>query len=326
VVNTKEENGLYEPEILHGMETLARDIETIRDGELFVGRVFSVNDILKETNQALHENDPAYYTIPDERALIAQELFLFENSGSDDLETVVDSLFSKARFTIKTSWVEAVQYGEFIKKVEKMFHDVFSEDVDITITGLVSVMARAIPASINSAVKSYIIAAVVIALMMISVVGGLRIGLLSMLPNFLPIVIVLGFMGFAGIPVDMVSILIGSIALGLVVDDTVHFIYNFRKYYHETGDVRKAVEQTFLGTGRALLTTSVVLSTGFIVFVTATMLNIQRFGILVTMTIVVALLADFVLSPALLVLFAKRNKAKQPVRIPEEQTVRSNLT
>jgi predicted RND superfamily exporter protein len=179
-------------------------------------------------------------------------------------------------------------------------------------------MARAVPASINSAVKSYIIAAVVIALMMISVVGGLRIGLLSMLPNFLPIVIVLGFMGIAGIPVDMMSILIGSIALGLVVDDTVHFIYNFRRYYYETGDARQAVEQTFLGTGRALLTTSVVLSTGFIVFVTATMLNIQRFGILVTMTIIVALLADFILSPALLVMFAKQT-AKQPMRSTETQ-------
>ena len=139
-----------------------------------------------------------------------------------------------------------------------------------------------------------------------------------MLPNFLPIIFVLGFMGIAGIPVDMMSILIGSIALGLVVDDTVHFIYNFRRYYYETGDSRKAVEQTFLGTGRALLTTSVVLSSGFIVAVTATMLNIQRFGILVTMAIVVALLADFVLSPALLVMFAKQT-AKQPVHSTETQ-------
>jgi predicted RND superfamily exporter protein len=250
---------------------------------------------------------------------------LFETSGSDDLETVVDTQFSKARFTIKTSWVEAVMYGKFIKTIEKMFREVFPENVDITLTGLVSVMARAIPASINSAVKSYIIAVVVIALMMISLVGGLRIGLISMLPNFIPIILVLGFMGLAGIPVDMMSILIGSIALGLVVDDTVHFIYNFRKYYHETGDARQAVEQTFLGTGRALLTTSIVLSAGFFVMLSATMLNIQRFGILVTMTIVVALLADFVLSPALLVLFAESSKAKQAARIPKEQTVHSDL-
>ncbi len=322
IVDTGVENGLYNPAILQHLETLARSIETMRDGIPAVGAVFSLNDLLKETNQALHENDPAYYTIPDEHDLIAQELFLFENSGADDLEKLVDSQFSKTRVTIKTAWAEAVQYGQFVETIKALFHKEFAgQDVAITFTGVVPVMARAVPASINSAVKSYIIAILVIALMMVAIVGGWRIGLLSMLPNFLPIIMVLGFMGLAGIPMDMMSILIGSIALGLVVDDTVHFIYNFRKYFHETADSRQAVELTFLGTGRALLITSVVLSSGFIVAVTATMINIQRFGLLVTMTIVLALLADFMLSPTLLVLFVKPENAKQPVPTPAGGTL-----
>ncbi len=112
-------------------------------------------------------------------------------------------------------------------------------------------------------------------------------------------------MGFADIPLDVFTLLIGGIALGLAVDDTIHFFHNFRRYYGETGDVREAVRQTLLTAGRAMLFTTLVLVTGFWMFMLATMNNVFNFGLLTGVALILALLADFLLAPALLVLVTR---------------------
>jgi hypothetical protein len=150
--------------------------------------------------------------------------------------------------------------------------------------------------------ESYIIAGCVITIMMILLVGSLKIGLVSMFPNLLPIVITLGVMGWFGFPLDMFSMMIGSIAIGLAVDDTIHFMHNFRRYYSDSGDVGDAVQKTLHTAGRAMLVTSVVLSLGFFIYLFASMNNLFYFGFLTGLTIILALLADFFLAPALMVL------------------------
>jgi predicted RND superfamily exporter protein len=273
-----------------------------------IGKIFSINDILKETNQALHANDPSYYTIPQDHDVIAQEFFLFENTGSDDLEKVVDSQFSKTRITIKLLWVEIFTADKIIKAVTREFDEAFAGKADITMTGMSGLMARTVPAALVSMRHSYIIAAVVITIMMILLMGNVKIGLISMVPNLLPIFMVMAFMAYINIPLDFNGLMIGSIALGLVVDDTMHFMYNFRKYYHITGDPKEAIRKTFLGTGRALLITSLVLSSGFFVTMFATLSNTIIFGLFTGLVILIALLADFVLAPALMFLLYKKGR------------------
>ena len=307
IIDTKEENGLYEPEILNHIEELSRAIEKIKTNTLFVGKIFSINDIVKEINQAFNENNADFYNIPQTRKKIAQDLFLFENSGSDDLTKIVDSQFKKTRVTIKTPWVDAIAFGNFIKNIEKQFQDKFQDSANINITGTIALLARTIPATINSAVVSYIFAFIMIAVMMVFVVRDLKLGLLSMIPNLLPIFLVLGIMGLCKIPMDMMSVLIGSIVLGIAVDDTVHFMYNFQKYYEQTGNAHKAIQHTLLTTGRAMLITSIVLCAGFLILMFASMTNVIRFGMLTSIAIIVALLADFVLAPSLMILVT-RNK------------------
>jgi predicted RND superfamily exporter protein len=119
----------------------------------------------------------------------------------------------------------------------------------------------------------------------------------------------LGFMGWANIKLDLFTLLIGSIALGLAVDDTIHFMHNFRRYKDETGDVRMAVRKTMETTGQAMLFTSVVLSLGFFIYLNAGMMNLRNFGLLTGVTILLAFLADIVIAPALMALMAKTKKA-----------------
>ncbi len=302
VIDTKKENGIYDPELLNSIEKFARETEKIQTDSFFVGKVFSITDILKETNRALHGNDPDYYTIPRERKTIAQEFLLFENSGSDDLERVVDSGFSKTRVTIKTSWVDAAVFDVFITDIEKKVKDIFANKAEYTLTGAMPLIARAFLATLDSMTKSYVIAFIMISLMMILLVGDVKIGFASMLPNLLPIVLLMGIMGAFRFPLDMNTIMIGSIAIGIVVDDTVHFIYNFRKYHDKTGDPREAVRETFLGTGRAMLITTLILATVFATNLLCTMENVVRFGSFIALVIVFALMADFILAPALLLL------------------------
>jgi predicted RND superfamily exporter protein len=140
---------------------------------------------------------------------------------------------------------------------------------------------------------------------MVVLIGKVRIGLLSMLPNLAPILIILGIIAVTPIPLDLFTMMIASIAIGLAVDDTIHFMHNFRRYYELSGDPKQAVFETLHTTGRAMLVTTVVLSLGFFIYGFATMQNIINFGRLTGLTIILALLADYLIAPALMVLVNK---------------------
>jgi predicted RND superfamily exporter protein len=305
IIDTKKENGFYDPVLLHKIDSLKQEIEQIDRETIFVGKVITITDILKEINRALNENKESAYTIPDNKELIAQEFLLFENSGSDDLEDFVDSKFSRARFTIKTPWVDSIEYSDFVVEIKNMIENKIGDSAQITVTGVIVLLSRTLSAAIVSAAESYIIAILVISIMMIFMIGDIRLGLYSMFPNILPILIMLAVMGIFNLPLDMFTMLIGSIAIGLAVDDTVHFMHNYRRYHDRGADPPQAIRETLLTAGRAMFTTSIVLSIGFFIFMLADMHNLFNFGLLTGITIVSALLADFLLAPALMSLLHK---------------------
>jgi predicted RND superfamily exporter protein len=137
---------------------------------------------------------------------------------------------------------------------------------------------------------------------MIILIGRFRIGLLSMIPNLAPILLMLGVIGATPFKMDLFTMMVASIAIGLAVDDTIHFMHNFRRYYEQSGDPKQAVYETLHTTGRAMLVTTIVLSIGFLIFVFASMNNLFAFGLLTAFTILMALAADYLVAPALMVL------------------------
>jgi len=273
---------------------------------LLVGKSTSIADTLKQIHQALNENQEEFYVVPENRDLIGQELILFENSGSDDLENVVDSQFSQARITVKTSWADAGSYTEMIRQLEEKANELFGDAKEIIVTGLVPLLTRTIDLVMLSMVISYSAAAVIITLMMILLLTDWRLGLWSMIPNFLPVLVGLGVMGMLDLPLDAMSILVGSIAIGLAVDDTVHFMHNFRRNQHIHQDVQVAVEKTLTSTGRAMLLTTIVLSAGFFIFIISSMNNLISFGLITGLTIIIALFGDILLAPAMMALIYKK--------------------
>ena len=319
IIDTGKENGLYDPDILNRMEKTAAYLETLEVGKIFVGKAWSLTTILKEINRALNENRKEFYAIPQDRKLIAQEFLLFENSGSDDMEDFTDNQFRKARIMTKLPFEDAVAYSNFLDKVNEHFQKKYP-DVKITITGMTALLFKTVTNAIASMSRSYIYALIVITILMILLIGRLRIGLLSMVPNLAPIIVMLGIVGWFNIPMSLFTMLVGNVAIGLAVDDTVHFMYNFRKYFEESGDTHFAVMETLHTTGRAMLVTSCVLSIGFFIFMFASMNNLFHFGLLTGLTIIMALLADYFIAPALMVVVFKPKKTGQSFEDRRQET------
>jgi predicted RND superfamily exporter protein len=310
LVDTGRENGLHEPSMLKRLDELSQRVMLLESAsQLRVGKVTSVVGVSKEIHQALNENRLDYYSIPDDRKLVAQELLLFENSGTDDLEQLVDSQFRSARLTLNLPSASPSLYQPFIAEVADLIRETLGPDTEIELTGFASLMTRSLNALSESLLRSYLIALAIITPLMLLLLGTLRTGLAAMVPNLAPIILILGLMGWLGIPLDTFTLLIGSIAIGLAVDDTIHFMHIFRKFYEELGDTPAAVRETLRTTGHALLVTSVVLSLSFFVYAFASLHNLVTFGLLTGITIVFAFIADITLSPALMALSTHGDRA-----------------
>ncbi len=308
IIDTKKDNGLYDSKLLNNIDKVIKRAEAIENEAYFVGKGWGVGEVLKEIHRALHENSQEYYAITDNDALIPQEFLLFENSGSDDLEDLVDSSMSKARVTFKLPWMEAGEYEALSQELEAMMKEEIGDAAEVTITGMVPLFQRTLSAAMTSMATSYVTAFALIAIMMMILLGSVKIGLVSMIPNVLPVIMTIGFMSMTGMHLDMFTMLVGAIVIGLSVDDTVHFFHNFAKYHHRGLSTKEAVENTMIGTGRALVATTIVLSLGFYVYAFASLTNLINFGILTGGAISIALISNIILGPALLTLITKDKK------------------
>lgn len=310
VLDTQKENGVYAPIFLNKLEKVSKEISQFKSEHYYIGKVISINDVLKEINRALNENQKSAYVIPQNKDLIAQEFLLFENSGSNDLEEIVDSQFSKTRFSIKVPWVDSIEYVGLIKEIEVLLNTEFEGVAVVSVTGSVPILSDTITKAITSSAESYVIAFVVIVILMMLLLGSVKLGLLSMFPNLTPIMMGIAFMVIFGLPLDLFTVLIGTIAIGMVVDDTIHFMHNFNRYYAETNNVDEAILLTINSTGRAIFMTSIVLSSGFFVFMFASMTNLYNFGLITGVIVLFAMAADLILVGAMLKLIIKPNQTK----------------
>lgn len=299
MLDTGRENGLYDPEVMNRLQRVHEATQGQTFDKITIGKTISVLDVLRETNQALHEGDPTHYSVPQDRDVIAQEFFLFENAGSDDLEQLVDSQFRVARVSLILPFEDSIYFLHSGKQMQDKVQEIMGDYAKVESTGLIMLYARTITMILKSTTESYLIAFSVIGVLMVLLIGHLRIGLLSLIPNLAPIVIGIGLMHWTDTSLDLFTIMIGSVTIGIVVDDTIHFLHQFREFHAKHGDVRRAVHATLETTGVALVITSVVLSVGFFVFLLSTLNNVKSFGLITGCTIIVGLFADLTLAPAL---------------------------
>jgi predicted RND superfamily exporter protein len=300
IIDTQQVNGLYNSELMKQLDKVAQEIRAIKTPHLTPGKVVSVVEMLKETEQALHGNEATAYRIPYSNELVAQQLFLLEMSGADDLYKLVDRDYQTARISITAPWVDSQYYQTLMDQTQQIAKQHLPNAL-ITTTGIIPIFGSTLTEVIHATAKSYMLAFAVISIMMILLLRSFGYGLLAMIPNLSPIIIVMGMLYWVGAPLDMFTMLIGSIAIGLSVDDTVHFMYHYKQYRLQGLSNEEAITHTLNNSGRAMLITSIVLACGFFIFTASSMNNLFFFGIFTGLTIILALLADFILAPALLV-------------------------
>ena len=185
--------------------------------------------------------------------------------------------------------------------------------IEARLTGEAYVNAKALTTLIRDLFFSLVTASLVIFTLIALEFRSLRAGLIAALPNLTPLLITLGYMGLRGYDMNVANVIVFTICLGLADDNTIHFLYRFREEMHVDGDVPRAIQRAFLGTGRAIVATSILLLAGMAVLLVSTFVPTRRFAELTCVTILGNVLGVLLLLPACLVLFWKEGPVSTKV-------------
>jgi hypothetical protein len=294
-----QEGGINEPEYL-------KVVEEFSDWWLAQTNVANVNSLastMKRLNRSMHGGDEAYYRIPEKRELAAQYMLLYEMSlpFGLDMNSSVNLDKSASRFTVLLRKVSTSDLQELEKKGNKWLVENAPESMQAVGTGLSIIFAHISERNIRSMLGGTAFALVMISGILILALRSIKIGLISLIPNLAPATMTFGvwglFVGEIGIAVSVIA----AITLGIIVDDTVHFLSKYTRARREMRlSPSEAVLYSFRTVGTALFTTSVVVSAGFLVLTQSGFKINSSLGLLTALTIVFALMADFLFLPPLL--------------------------
>ncbi|WP_136443367.1 efflux RND transporter permease subunit [Pacificoceanicola onchidii] len=296
-------------------ETLMKTVEaTAREAygavDIPIGRHTSIISFLEETNQAVNDGDLAARTIPGQEE-IWEQLLLLEGQGIDDMKRYVSMDYSSGRVSFQTPWLEAKLYTDVIETIETRFEAALGDTATVESTGLIALLAKTSKKVLDSMTVSYAIALTLVTGMMALALRSVGLGLVSMVPNVAPFVVLLGIMGYLGIPLDTFTVLIGGIITGLIVDDTLHFFHGVRDRLAIGEKMEDAIQGSMTDIGRAVFTTTVVVMAGFTVFNLSSMSNIQSFGLLMACGALLALLSEVFIGPAVLMIYDRLRQPKK---------------
>ena len=262
---------------------------------------------MKRLNRNMHGDDQAYYRLPDSPELAAQYLLLYELSlpfGSD-LNDRIDVAKSATRMTVVLESLTSLEQRELDARAQVWLGE-NAVDIGAPASGVSIIFAHLSQRNITSMLRGTILAMALISLILVLVLKSVRLGLVSLVPNFVPAAMAFGMWGYLVGHLGLSASVVTAMAFGIIVDDTIHFLSKYRKVRLDGHAAPEAVRATFHTVGLALVTTTVVLAAGFLVFASSGFEISWVNGLLVSSTIVFALLADFLLLPPLLMAIDRR--------------------
>ena len=274
---------------------------------------------IKAANQAYYGDDPAFFTVPSPRD--KTKILKFLNRSKSKLDEGVNPMSKFVdttgliRLSIKVADVGSKRMDVLINQIvipeaNKIFADDVT-NVEVKATGTTLLFIKGIKYLLRNLRESLIIAIVLIAVIMALLFRSLRMIILSLIPNLIPLLITGSLMGFLGIPLKPSTALIFSIAFGISVDDSIHFLAKFRQeLFSNNFSVPKAVSVSIRETGSSMIYTSIILFFGFIIFAWSNFLGTRMLGVLTSTTLLMAMVTNLVVLPALLLTFdnGKRNR------------------
>lgn len=312
VVDTGVEDGMKDPklveELIHIQDYLS-SWDTINNAT-------SMADVVRELNQALWDGDPDYYVVPDTREGIAQQLLLFTMQGGSGLDTLVTYDYSQALVTARMKTLDAGAMGHVISEVEEYLKERYGSrsDLSVHLTGTPKVMMRLMNRYVQTQVSSLVTSSITVGLIVAIMMKSLAFGLISLVPLLFTVLINFGIMGFASLPLDAVTSIIASLAIGIGVDYAVHYISRYRLELSEGSDVKKSLRRAGSTAGRGIFFNALALILGFLVLAFSHFRAIAVFGYLISVTMIVSSLAALLVIPMVINYLTKR-KLERGIRM-----------
>ena len=301
VIDTKRPKGALKSVTLKRIEELQQTIEEIPE----LSKPVSVVNLVKYSKQAYYNGNPEFYELPtkQEEAFILSYIKNSTQKGNENmLKSYVDSTGQYARITTFMRDIGTDKMQKIEERLQDKINHIFpKERYEVSLTGKAYVFEKGTHYLIDNLVQSLLFAIVLISLLMAYMFRSFKMIIVSLLPNILPLVMTAGLMGFLGIPIKPSTILVFSIAFGISVDDTIHFLAKYRQELKANDwKIKRSVYSTLKEAGISMFYTSVVLFFGFSVFTLSDFGGTVALGGLVATTLLFAMLSNLILLPALL--------------------------
>lgn len=307
---TGKQDGIKHPQFLSLLDKAHLQLEKLPSVE----KAASIIDVLKKLNQVMSNPDTKsaddgigsssdnlrYYTVPDTFEKVSQLLMLYESDPKNDLihMTNVPS-YSEARLTVRVPMVSAAKLHEIEIMVEKTLQEIFKDyGVKLRFGGYVPLYSRIINYITKSQLQSFALAFIFVFGAVAILFKRLDAIILMILPNLFPVVMTLGVMGFCGVRLDIATVTIAAIAMGIVVDDTIHELFLFFESSDNSSDPVGSIIKSLDEAGSAVVCTSLIYSAGFLVLIFASIKSVMYFGALISLTIFLALICEVTVLPA----------------------------
>jgi hydrophobe/amphiphile efflux-3 (HAE3) family protein len=301
IINTQAEDGALSLDLMKRLEDLEEHLLSYDEIE----RVSGLHLLMEEVHSLLNKSDNSqtntqtdYSTLPDNDATIAQYALLLEINGAQMLERLVNFDYSKLRVTAFTEDAGSKRINEMRDSISVYLSDTFPDE-QITITGTTILSADLTNKIVYSLAWSIVIAVFAISIIMTLLFRNLNMVIISLVPNLIPLLAIAGIMGFFNVDIKPSTAVIFTIALGIAVDDSIHYLARFRIESIRSGALYASITKTTIQTGRAIIVTSMILVAGFGTLITSAFTSTAMMGILVCSTIATALLADLFILPSL---------------------------
>ena len=315
LVDTKKEKGVMKLSTLKRMDKINEVIESFPE----LSKPVSIVNLVKYSKQAYYRGNPKYYQLPTSQ----EQNYIFEYTKNSDgnsnmLNNFVDSTGQFARITTFMKDIGTDKMNVIQERLSQIVKKEFpSERYNVSFTGKALVFLKGTNYLIGNLVFSLSLAILLISLFMAWMFRSFRMILISIIPNMLPLLITAGLMGFFGIPIKPSTILVFSIAFGISVDDTIHFLAKYRQELIASNwKIRKSVYAALRETGVSMFYTSIVLFFGFLVFTVSSFGGTIALGGLVSITLLLAMVSNLLLLPSLLLTFEDKIANKEVLKEP----------
>ena len=307
VIEAQGDRSVLDPEVLKASDSLQNSLGQTAG----VDKTLSIIDSLRLLNRAFHSDDPQFYVLPSDPAVIQELVEFAESDPSSVTEEFLSSDHRAMRILVRTRIFRSTELRNEFKRVEGQSKELFPPDVQVHTTGTLVLMNQTSDSVAEGQVESLLLSTLLISAIVIVLFRSFKVGLLSIIPAGLPVLFFFGLLGWTGTPLNINTSVIANISIGIAVDNCIHYLIHFRRHrIRKNLTVPEAMREALMSAGGAMISSAVALTLGFLIFGASRFVPVSQFGYLSASVMGANLVATIFLLPALILLLGRETVKK----------------